>query len=55
MTNLSRITCDAPLVQQIARKICFAGDVTCQTCINNSLAILEMVRAHDRAQEGTQK
>jgi hypothetical protein len=52
--SLSRITCDAPLVQQIAKRICFAGDVTCGTCITNSLRIIEMVREHDRAerQEG---
>jgi hypothetical protein len=45
--SLSRITCDAPLVQQIAKRICFAGDVTCATCITNSLRIIEMVREHD--------
>jgi hypothetical protein len=47
---LSRITCDAPLVQQTAKRICFAGDVTCTTCITNSLRIIEMVREQDRAE-----
>jgi hypothetical protein len=52
--SLSRITCDNPLVQEIAKKICFAGNVSCQTCITNSLRIIEMVREHDKAerQEG---
>ena len=48
--SLSRITCDAPLVQQIAKRICFSGDVTCATCITNSLRIVEMVREHGRAE-----
>jgi hypothetical protein len=48
--DLSRITCDAPLVQRIAQRICFAGKVSCQTCINTSLRIIEMVREHDRTE-----
>jgi hypothetical protein len=50
MTDISRITCDAPLVQEIARRICFAGKVSCQTCITNSLRIIEMVREHDKTE-----
>ena len=49
--SLSRITCDAPLVQEIAKKICFAGNVSCATCITNSLRIIEMVREHDKAEQ----
>jgi hypothetical protein len=44
---LTGIECDAPMVREIAKRICFAGDVTCQTCIANSLQIVELVRRHD--------